>query len=97
MLDYILTSTVTVNFAVEINLVTYYHNPRFVIVYNLFLVPLRIYVESRGFDDPGGKYASIKVNETDYAQNKLGFNIVVIDGVTGMHRKPRPLQMNNFS
>lgn len=57
---------------------------------------MRIYVESRGFDDPGGKYAGIKVNDTDYAQNKMAFNIVVVDGVTGTRRYPRPFQISNF-
>lgn len=44
---------------------------------------MHIYVESRGADDPRGRYAGIKVNAIDFAKNTRGFNIVVVDGETG--------------
>ena len=40
-------------------------------------------MESRGADDPDGRYAGIKVNGREFAKNTRGFNIVVVDGKTG--------------
>ena len=51
-----------------------------------FLVTFNIRVESGGWLDPGGFYARIIVNGTDYAKNTRGFNIVVVDGKTGSYR-----------
>lgn len=57
-----------------------------------FVVSLHIYVESRGYNDPGGPHAEIILNGTDYAKNVRGFNIVVVDSKTG-----RPTHENNNS
>ena len=46
---------------------------------------LYVFVESRGLLDPGGRQAIIKVNDVDYAVNRRGFNIVVVDYKTGRH------------
>ena len=48
-----------------------------------------VFVESRGCDDPQGCNAIIKVNDVDYAVNKRGFNIVVVDRKTGRHGCPK--------
>lgn len=52
---------------------------------NAFLAMMHIYVESRGSDDPGGRYAAIKLNGVDFAKNTRGFNIVVVDRKTGRY------------
>ncbi|XP_028410852.1 cell migration-inducing and hyaluronan-binding protein-like isoform X1 [Dendronephthya gigantea] len=47
------------------------------------IILLHIHVASSGYNDPGGFFAHIRVNGKDYAINKRGFNIVVIDIRTG--------------
>ena len=50
---------------------------------------LYVFVESRGYEDPQGHNAIIKVNDVDYAVSTRGFNIVVVDRKTGRHGCPK--------
>ena len=63
-----------------------------IIIYNLVCFTasklLPIYIKSEGCDDPGIHgcgYAVISVAGKDYSKHNRGYNIVVVDGRTGIY------------
>ena len=49
---------------------------------------LQIYIESEGCNDPGISgcgHATIRVNGKDYSKHRRGYNVVVVNGRTGIH------------